>query len=125
VLQLSNMNRNKLAILTLSVLLITLTLHLFGMYEHLYMKFWFYDIIVHILAGMGIALSAVYIFGNKKYIHIIITVMICGLLWEIFEAYYDITGAPVGSLYYKLDTVKDMIDDFLGAIIVWFSIKNK
>lgn len=117
------MNRNKLALFTLLVLLVTLKLHLLGMYDHLYLKFWYYDIIVHILGGIGIALSTLYILKNPKYIFI--STIICGILWELFEAYFGISGSPVGSSAYIIDTTKDLIDDMLGALIVWFAYKNK
>lgn len=116
------MNRNKLAVLTLSVLLFTLILHLFGMYDYFYVRFWFYDIIVHILGGVGIALSTLYILKDPKYI--IIFVIICGILWEIFEVYYDISGSPFGTFPYFLDTVKDLVDDLIGGMFVWLSVKK-
>lgn len=115
------MHKNKLAAITLFVLLFTLALHLWGMDEHLYMKFWFYDIIVHILGGVGIALSTLYILENPKYI--IISVIICGILWEIFEAYYGISGSPFGTSSYFLDTAKDLVDDLIGGIFIWFNVK--
>ncbi len=93
------------------------------MYDYLYVKFWFYDIIVHILGGVGIAFSTLYILENPKYI--IISTIIFGILWEIFEAYYGISGSPVGSFPYIIDTTKDLIDDLIGALIVLSIIKSK
>lgn len=113
----------RLASITLFVLILILILHLFGMYEHLYISYWYYDIILHILGGVGIALSALFILKNPRYI-ILITI-VAGILWELFEAYYGITGAPVGSYSHKIDTVKDLVDDTLGALVVYLISKNK
>jgi hypothetical protein len=115
------MNNLKLALVTISVLVLILVLHLFGMYEHLYISYWYYDIILHILGGIGIALSALYIFKNPKYI-VMITI-IAGLSWELFEVYYNIAGSPVGTFAYRIDTIKDLINDTLGATIVWITTR--
>lgn len=116
------MRKNKLVFLTLFTLILILLLHLFGMSEHLYINFWFYDIIMHILGGIGIALSSFYILKDSKYI--IITTIIAGILWEIFEIYFDLSGSAIGSLPHKLDTIKDIFNDTIGAIIVWITIKS-
>lgn len=105
------------------VLSLVLYLHLNGMYEHWYVNYDFFDLLVHFLGGVGITLSAFYILKNTKYV-ILITI-IAGILWEIFEVYFDITGWPLHTWAYKLDTLKDLLVDTLGAISVWITIKYK
>ena len=51
------MNKLKISVLTLILLLTLLYLHIRGMVGHLYMTYWFYDVILHFLGGASIALS--------------------------------------------------------------------
>jgi hypothetical protein len=97
----------------------------FGWYE----SYWFYDIPMHILGGFSIGLSLVAFVGmhgkewqNKRQI-ILIGVLVASILWELFEAYYNIAGAPVGSKAYWIDTVKDLVDDLFGGVVVIYFAK--
>lgn len=111
----------KLPALTLFLLITLLFLHVVAMDNHLYLHIPFFDIITHFLGGACIGLSALYIFRKPKYI--IPIALIAGIGWEIFEVYFDIAGWPVESLQYKIDTIKDIFVDLLGAIVVWIAIK--
>lgn len=94
---------------------------------HLYYEIWWLDIPMHILGGAGVAMLAVSVlkYFNKEisFSRIILFVMIVGVVWEIYEYSmhyflgYDWNG--------MLDTIKDLVDDFLGASLVYFfSIKK-
>ena len=117
------MNQWKLAVMTIFSLALLLFLHMKGMYGHWYLNFFFFDLITHFLGGVGIALSVLYVLKNPKYI--IPLTFFAGVIWELFEVYYDLTGYPIVSLSYKLDTVKDIAMDILGAFTVWLVFKNK
>lgn len=86
------------------------------------------DIIMHIMVGFGIGLGVVAVahsfgFGPKKSLRlVIVTIAFLGIVWEIFEAVYGLTIAPVGTLPYCLDTIKDLFDDFLGALAAFFIV---
>ncbi|HEY4478424.1 MAG TPA: hypothetical protein VI775_01120, partial [Candidatus Paceibacterota bacterium] len=69
------------------------------------------------------AMAILWITKNPRYT--IPLTIIAGIIWEIFEVYYNITGWPIGSMNYKLDTLKDLIMDTIGAVTVWFIFKNK
>ncbi len=119
----------KLSAITLFLLLILLYLHTCGIAYHLYVTYWFYDIILHFLGGVCIALSIVCVsefFGikviNNNLWNIIWLALLGGVAWELFEVYYDIAGSPTGTLAYKLDTAKDLFMDTLGAFVVWLLI---
>ena len=110
------------ALLVLCLVLITDIIGIRGMY----VIFPPYDIFMHILGGIGIGLAicaAVRLHG-EKIIHkrrvTIIGVLIVGIIWEIFEMYYDITSAPLWTVPYYIDTVKDLIDDVIGGGIVTY-----
>ena len=95
-----------------------------GTYWHLYDNIWFYDIPMHILGGFGIGLSIAAVLqlhgsGILKKRHVVMYgVLLAGVLWELFEAYYNIAGSPVGTKAYYIDTAKDLIDDVLGGFVV-------
>ena len=126
------MNNLKISSITIALLLILLFMHVYGMYAHLYTIFWFYDIIVHILGGVCVALS-LYCFGLffnisalKKIWVITVLTFAAGLAWEVFEVYYDIAGHPFGTGAYIFDTIKDLIDDTLGALAAsWIILRKK
>ncbi|HEX7724598.1 MAG TPA: hypothetical protein VF438_02575 [Candidatus Paceibacterota bacterium] len=89
----------------------------------------FYDVYLHFGGGLGIAmlLHALLISYKPDYFHtarsrrlVLWGVLVVGLVWELFEAYFGIAGAPVGTKAYYTDTIKDLIDDMLGgALAVW------
>lgn len=117
------MRNKKLAALTIFLLLVLLGVHVYAMDEYLYIKISFLDTILHFLGGVCLALSSFYILKSKKYI-IPITFFL-GIVWEVFEVYYDLTGWPFGSSRYYSDTLHDLIMDTLGALVVWLIIKYK
>ena len=88
------------------------------------MGIWYYDLIAHFLGGICLALSALYILKNPKYI--ILITFILGVMWEIYEWYFNLTGHPFGSYEYNFDTIKDLIVDTIGAAFVWYIVsRNK
>ena len=117
------MYRLKLASLTLFILLLVLYLHVNGIYSGWYNTFFFFDVIVHFLGGVGIALSAFFVFKHLKYI--ILTTIICAIIWELFEIHYDIAGWPLWTLSYYIDRIKDLSMGTLGAITVCLIIINR
>lgn len=106
----------------LAVLLLAFGNYL-GQSWHLYQHIGYYDIFMHLLGGFGIGMAvaaAVELHGGTlrhKVWFILASVLLAGVLWELFEAYYDIAGAPVGTHAYWIDTIKDLIDDVLGGVI--------
>lgn len=102
------------------------------MHSHLYVTYWYYDIILHFLGGVSIALSTfcitelfeIKIIKNNYWSLIPIT-LFAGIAWEFFEVYYDIAGYVFGTIAYNLDTVKDILNDIFGSVFVWLIIRNK
>ncbi len=91
----------------------------------LFFYIWWYDIPLHFLGGLWIGLLAVYLYyysgffksiltENRLFFTMLISVIVVGALWEIFE-YYTGLAFTVGN--YTLDTVKDMFMDVLGGIV--------
>lgn len=107
-------------------------LHQLALDNHLYMKFWFYDIMMHFLGGVCVALLiyCIALFFNLNFLknnilNIIFCTFVIGVFWELFEVYYKIAGHPIHTLAYKLDTIKDLIMDTSGAVLVGLIFKNK
>lgn len=88
---------------------------------HISMRY--FDSILHILAGFGLgfffsALTASV--GTRRFntlIYVSIIVLCGGIAWEIFEAYYGLTGYALWSQMYYLDTFKDLLLDVVGAAL--------
>jgi hypothetical protein len=103
----------------------TAFLHIPGLHGW-YMQYWWYDIFMHILGGIAIGLllaSIARIFSWKPrriLWYIIIGTFCVGLAWEYFEIYFRLTGHPIGSRPYYIDTVLDIIDDIIGGCIAAF-----
>ena len=47
-----------------------------------------------------------------------------GDLWEGMEAFYDMTGDPIGTIEYYIDTVKDLFNDVFGAIVGYLVLRK-
>jgi hypothetical protein len=94
-----------------------------GQHWGIYGSVVWYDIFMHILGGFSIGFSvaaAMELHGGRigwRRTLILAVVLAAGIAWEIFEAYYDIAGAPFGTHAYWIDTVKDLIDDFIGGLL--------
>lgn len=126
------MYKTKISVFTICVLILILFLHKYAIEYHFYIKYWFYDIIMHFLGGVGLAMSiyCISVFFNLSFINnslsrIILLSVLLGIFWEIFEVVYDVLGFPFGTAHYYFDTTKDLIMDTLGATAVWLFIKNK
>ncbi len=117
------LNKYFLPIGTLFVLSLLFFLHKYGMMNYWYVYYPYLDIINHILGGIGIAMSLLFILKNPKYI--IPLTFIAGIAWEFFEVYYDISGYHFGTLLYNIDTIKDLLNDTLGSVIVWLIYQYK
>ena len=90
-----------------------------------------FDVIMHIIGGftIGMFIYALVVSFKPDLVHkkcfIIGTVFLVGLIWEIFEAYYDIAGYPVGTKLYFIDTAKDLIDDIIGAGLLGILVSSE
>lgn len=101
-----------------------------------YWVFVWYDDLVHLLGGFFIGLSILWFIFLSGYISrmvtmppaklflvIVVSVVILGAAWEIYEWIFKATYAKEG---YALDTFFDLAMDFLGgSLSVWYFIKKK
>jgi len=102
------------------------TLHVLFIHFDVYWTVRWVDIPVHMLAGIWIVLTLAWILGwlfpemEISFGRAIIWGLIVGGLWEIGELALGINLATAHG--YVADTIKDLVDDFVGAAIGFFVV---
>ena len=107
--------------------------------HYISLKFYLYwttpiDILMHILGGALIGIMSLYaiyfflpirhIINNQKKVFLIsvTATFIVGFLWEIFELKF---GLISHSFIDRIDSIKDMFDDIIGALLAGLYFVNK
>lgn len=99
-------------------------LHIAAIKFDLYFTFWWFDVLVHFLAGVLVAVFGLYFLRRFTRIHIegrvfflagIILSLSVGALWEFFEYWNGIIF--VGPEEYAVDTFSDLFTDFVGGSV--------
>lgn len=111
--------RVRFAILQLIVLALVAYLDVhYGLGERFYWRFWWWDILLHMLGGVWVGLASgwlFFLFGMQPSIRsCALAALTIGIGWEVFE-YVTHTGGSV-FMSYPVDTAKDLLDDVLGGI---------
>lgn len=120
-----------LVVLSLALLAV---FHYFGNHFFLYVRISGYDVFMHILGGFSISLAIYWVmrlfYGSTEplnrdfWITVILTTLVCGVLWEAVENVNDIAGAPLWTKAYYIDTAKDIIDDVIGSLITLYFFRE-
>lgn len=109
------------------IILLLFVVNAVAEYRHLYFFIWWLDIPMHILGGGWVALFGLTTyyaslrFKEKDYSTAFVVslavalALSIGLAWEIFE--FGVGHAVGDSGAGLLDTLKDLSDDFLGALL--------
>ncbi len=122
---------NKIYIPAIASLLLLLLIHNIASQNHLYVRWYGLDVFMHILGGIGLALAIYWtsttFFKSQPttFLSIILMTFLAGTIWELIELHYNIAGAPIGTLRYYVDSVKDLLNDTLGAIFVGYFLYIK
>ncbi len=94
---------------------------------HLYYLLWWFDIPMHMLGGLWVALTALVIYYHTPWVrrkdrstsfvvaYALATTMVIGLLWEVFE--FSVEHLVKLNDNGLLDTLKDLVDDLIGASV--------
>ena len=108
-------------------------LHKIALSFSLYWTVWWFDIPMHFLGGALMALITLFIIYDSKFFNFSIkkpvvvfavalgATLIIGLSWELWELYMGFTNIYED----QVDTIADLINDTLGAIVVYLYSKNK
>lgn len=86
------------------------------------MKFFWYfslpwfDMPMHFLGGLWVALAAIYAFRPKRpWWPAFLAVLVVGVLWEVFE--FSLDTFITLKVWDRADTLSDLFFDFLGASV--------
>lgn len=118
------MQRVKLGTLTLLSGALLVFVHIRALQESWYWQFPWFDTGVHFLGGVFVAFFLLYtlllirgrLFYNEavQTAFVLLGTFIIGVLWEVFEHFFNISFDPLESF----DTVLDLLMDTLGAFTV-------
>lgn len=119
--------KNILLLALLVIAFVVLTLDRIAQDNYLYWAYWWYDIMMHFLGGFlvaGIALWFLARFSDesmrtaRRALYVaIITAIIIGIGWEIFEYFSGALLQQNGSIVG--DTALDLVMDVVGALAMW------
>jgi hypothetical protein len=134
------MNSKSLFTTAFGVIIAIFILNWLGTHFRLYFQLWWYDVMMHFLGGLWLALSAIwfYFFSGvvkepntdtfTKFAVPLLAAALIGVAWEIFEV---LVGAPT-LINPAFDTVKDLTMDLLGAalahawlVAAWKGVKDE
>ncbi len=130
------MLRKKLLLISLGTVLLLALFHIFALELSWYYIFRWSDVPVHILGGFWVTITTFWIFlkyriadtsldSRTSILIMLISVLIIGVLWEIFELASGNTSLSVRN--YWQDTFTDVASGFVGGVVanIYFSrIKN-
>lgn len=120
----------RLYLYALLLAVVALVAHVTAGREGWYASIGLYDVFMHLLVGFCVGLTIAAVLRSLKVVprrRILLVGAVAlgiGVSWEIFEASYEIAGAPVGTLAYYVDTAKDLFNDLFGAGVA-FLIANR
>lgn len=126
------LKKNQSLILALQLSVVLAILHFLGIILYLYWSYWWFDILMHFLAGLIGGLTTYAVLWRLEFLPeefwqqvllVVGLVFIVGVAWEVFECVNGIIDSHEG---YRLDIFNDLVLDTLGAFIGmrWASRKN-
>jgi uncharacterized membrane protein YjdF len=122
------MKKYSLIFISFWLMLLLAGLHFLAITYYFYWTISWFDNLMHFLGGLTGGFFAVWFFFDSGLVFNIeptrrqavyaalISVMIVGVVWEIFEYRFGVTGFE-GLPGYEFDTTLDLIFDALGAIV--------
>jgi hypothetical protein len=130
------MLKQKLFIEQFVLVAIIAVLHYLALQFFLYWSVWWFDIPMHFLGGLWVALFASWFFffsgfvyrnvellgKTKIFLITIASVIVVGVLWEVWEVWADLVS--MDDIGYFFDTALDLIMDTLGGIVAFIYAKK-
>lgn len=99
--------------------------HITALKYHLYFVYWWFDMVIHFLAGLTISMTIIYLIWSflPRKITTTLTsatvalpaVLLFAVGWEVFELYSKLVYAK--GFYYTIDTFIDIFMGLLGGMI--------
>ena len=118
------MLRDKLFISLFALIAVIALLHIIAIEYSLYFYLWWFDLLVHFLAGLWVSGLSLWIYFRSGYIKkpvrnigralivVATPIIVISISWEFYEI---IIGVPIEKNYVQ-DTSIDLIMDALGAL---------
>lgn len=116
-----NLHKNHLPLFIVLLSFVVAAAHATALNFYLYWTFWWFDLSVHFLGGLWVALTSLWIYifirGDKElsrrrtFFIVLISIIVVGGLWEAFEYF---AGISPGNNFI-IDTTTDGLMDLLGA----------
>lgn len=117
------MDRKKSFIRLALVVFFIFLLNFIGSKLHWYYSVWYYDIVMHTLGGLWIALVIFWLYPvkiknefTKHIFFVLLGVLMIGILWEFFEIFVNETIAK--NPFNFFDTISDIFCDLTGGVLV-------
>ncbi len=114
------MDTRRLLFLQLFLIGVVAALHVVGTALYLYWMFWWYDMLVHFLASIWVALSAVWITSHLGLKNVGVWVFLCVVMvsvgWEFFEFKIGATDMA-DTKGFVVDTILDMTVNMIGGFL--------
>ena len=131
------MLKQKLFIEQFILIAVIAVLHFLALKFYLYWTFEWFDILMHFLGGLWVALVATWFFFFSGFLYkdikpikkvkifsiAIISVIIVGVLWEVWELEADLVF--IDEAGYFFDTSLDLVMDTLGGVVAFIYTKQK
>jgi VanZ family protein len=106
----------------LALLVIIIVLDSVARSHNYYWGLWWYDIPMHLLGGVWVALTLLWLEQKNRLpfrlnlVRLVLAVVAVGLLWEIYEIVFELTFTRKTG--YIVDTISDLLLDLAGGLIV-------
>ncbi len=114
---------------SLLILGIVILLHVLGSYFSLYWAYPWFDMVVHIMSGLWIALLILWLasimgqinslreYQAKSFLIAIVSAVLIGVVWEILENISQVTFVNANN--YNYNTALDILNDGLGGLLAY------
>jgi hypothetical protein len=121
------MASNKLLFTSLGLIALIAIIHFLALKNYWYFIYKSLDLVLHLMGGFWIAISVLWVISIQKYIvfntiykfvYVVISVILVGIVWEVFELKTGNTFTTVSN--YWRDTYTDMASNIIGGMIAYF-----
>lgn len=114
---------------------VLVALHLFFNEVHLYFLFWWLDVPMHVLSGLFVSLTTLFVVFHEKFLNTkdsstvfvvsvsLASVLTVGLFWEIYGYFFHHVAPAIGGA--QFDTLKDLFNDLFGGLLGAFIFLGK
>ena len=111
------------------VLVILIALHITASYFSLYWRFPWFEIIVHILAGVWIGsiflwlasflnqINSLREYKTKSFLIALVSSALIGVIWELVENFSQLSFVNFSG--YELNTAMDLLNDIIGGSLAY------